>query len=132
MGLTTGLSDHHKMIATSFKMTFPKSKPKEKLYRDMKNFDRDLYRAELKSELEKIDSKYESFEDTFTALLDIHAPMKKKILRANEKPYVTKAMRKAIMKRSELATKYRRNPTEDNLRAWKKHKNFCSNLYKKE
>ena len=36
------------------------------------------------------------------------------------------------MKRSELATKYRRNPTEDNLRAWKKHKNFCSNLYKKE
>ena len=57
--------------------------------------------------------------------------MKKKILRANEKPYVTKAMRKAIMKRSELATKYRRNPTEDNLRAWKKHKNFCSNLYKK-
>ena len=132
MGLTTGLSDHHKMIATSFKMTFPKSKPKEKLYRAIKNCDRDLFRNELKSELEKIDSKYESFEDTFTTLLDKHAPMKKKILRANEKPYVTKAMRKAIMKRSELATKYRRNPTEDNLRAWKKHKNFCSNLYKKE
>ena len=57
-------------------------------------------------------------------MLDKHAPMKKKTLRANEKPYVTKAMRKVIMKRSELATKYRRNPTEDNLRAWKKHKNL--------
>ena len=41
-------------------------------------------------------------------------------------------MRRAIMKRSELATKYRRAPTDENLRAWKKHKNYCSNLYKKE
>ena len=41
-------------------------------------------------------------------------------------------MRKAIMKRSELASKYLRSPTDENLKAWKKHKNYCSNLYKKE
>ena len=29
------------MIATSFKMTFPKSKPREKFYGDMKNLNRD-------------------------------------------------------------------------------------------
>ena len=41
-------------------------------------------------------------------------------------------MRKAIMKRSELATKFRNRPTDDNKKAFKKQKNFCNRLYKKE
>ena len=120
------------MVATSFKMSFSKSKPIERTYREMKHFDREEFPSELISELSKIGSDYNSFDDTFNTVLDKHAPIKTKLLRANHKPYVTKAMRKAIMKRSELATKYRRAPTEENLRAWKKHKNYCSNLYKKE
>ena len=75
---------------------------------------------------------YLNFETTFKSVLDKHAPEKKKTLRANSKPYVTKAMRKAIMKRSELATKLRKNPTEENSKAFKKQRNFCSRLYKKE
>ena len=40
-------------------------------------------------------------------------------------------MRKAIMKRSELITKkYRENPSDENLKAWKKQRNYCSNSYK--
>ena len=70
---------------------------------------------------------YETFEDTFLSTLNKYVPLKKKVLRANHKPYVTKAMRKAIMKRSELVTKYRKNPTDENLKAWKKQKNYCSN-----
>ena len=87
-------------------MTFPKSKPKEKVNLNIKNLDIDLFRNELKSELENIDLKYESFEDTFTTILYKLAPMKKNILRANKKPYVTKAMPKATMKLSHFATKY--------------------------
>ena len=52
-----------------------------------------------------------------------HATMKEKILRANETPYLTKAMLEAITKRTELATKHRRNPTEDKSKAWKSIKN---------
>ena len=48
MGLTTDLSDLHKMIATSLKMTFSISVPKEKVYCDRKNFDRDIFRNKLK------------------------------------------------------------------------------------
>jgi len=36
------------------------------------------------------------------------------------------------MKRSELSTKYYKNSTHKNLSQYKKHKNFCSRLYKKE
>ena len=56
----------------------------------------------------------------------MHAPIKRKFLRANHVPYLTKTLRKAIMKRSELENKYVKNKTNE------KQRNFCSKLYKKE
>ena len=41
-------------------------------------------------------------------------------------------MRKAIMKRSKLAIKFSNRPTDDNKKAFRKQKNFCNRLYKKE
>ena len=41
---------------------------------------------------------------------------------------MTKQLRKAIMRRSFLENKYQKNPTEENLRNFKKHKNFTSRL----
>ena len=133
IGVSTGISDFHKMVLTSMKTTFPKAVPKEIVYRDMKNFDKKAFKRDLKENLKKADStNYALFEEIFENVLDKHAPKKKKIQRANHKPYVTKAMRKAIMKRSELATKYRTRPTEENKKAFKKQRNFCNRLYKKE
>ena len=65
-------------------------------------------------------------------MLNIHAPLKKKVIRANHVPYMTKSLRKAIMKRSQLESKYLRNSTVENMKIYKKQKNFCSRLYKKE
>ena len=48
-------------------------------------------------------------------VLNTHAPIKRKLLRANHVPYMTKALRKAIMKRSELENKYVKNKTNENL-----------------
>ena len=133
IGVSTGISDFHKMVLTSMKTTFPKAVPKEIVYRDTKNFDKKAFKRDLKENLKKADStNYALFEEIFENVLDKHAPKKKKLQRANHKPYVTKAMRKAIMKRSELATKYRTRPTEENKKAFKKQRNFCNRLYKKE
>ena len=41
-------------------------------------------------------------------------------------------MRKAIMRRTQLQNNYFKNKTFENLRNYKKQKNFCSKLYKKE
>ena len=125
--VSTGLSDFHNMILTSMKSTFQKAPPKVILYRDMKKFDKAAFKAELKEKLDKIDPTiYLSFENTFTELLDKHAPTKERTLRANNKRYVSKCMQKAIMNRSELATKFRKCPSEENSRAYKKQKNYCS------
>ena len=58
--------------------------------------------------------------------------MKSKQLRANNVPYMTKTLRKAIMKRSELETKYLKYKTNESSLKFKKQKNYCIRLYKKE
>ena len=45
---------------------------------------------------------------------------------------MTKGLRKGITKRSELESKYVKNKTSGNLKSYKKQRNFCSKLYKKE
>ena len=61
-----------------------------------------------------------------------YVPLKKKLLRANHAPHITKTLRKAIMRRSQLETKYLKTKTQTDLKLYKKHKNFCSKLYKRE
>ena len=61
----------------------------------------------------------------------MHAPLKKKLLRANHSQYVTKALRKAIM-RSKFEKIYFKKQTNESLKVYKKQKNYCSKLYKKE
>ena len=127
----TGLSDFHKMIVTVCKTSFQKPKPKEIVYRNYKKFDRHIFKDELKLKLESI-TNYESFEDVFLTILNKHAPLKKNVLRFNQAPYMTKALHKAIMRRSELESKYFKNKTNENKARFKKQKIFCSKLYKKE
>ena len=45
---------------------------------------------------------------------------------------MTKTLRKAIMRRSMLENKCFKNNSLENLVAYRKHKNYCSKLYKKE
>ena len=42
----------------------------------------------------------------FLEIQNIHAPIKTKVLRAKHFPYMAKGIRKAIMKKSELKSKY--------------------------
>ena len=66
---------------------------------------------------------YEVFERIFLEVLNIHAPNKKKVIRANQKPYITKQLRKAIMRRSYLQNKFYKYRTEELSQAFKKQKN---------
>ena len=54
------------------------------------------------------------------------------MLKANHAPYITKALRKAIMKRSYLENLYFKKRTPESMKKYQKQKNFCMKLYKKE
>ena len=114
---------------TAINTTFSKTGPKEMMYRDYKNFDQDIFSQELCTSLSsETVLDYTSFEKNFLGVLNKHAPLKKKILRANHASYVTKALRKAIMKRSYLEKLYFKKKTTESLKKYKKHRNFCSRL----
>ena len=89
----TGLSDFHKLTFTVLKQYFPKQKPRVVIHRQYKNFRNDYFRIELENALLKYDINnidYDSFIKTFLTVLDKHAPVKKKYLRANHANFVTK------------------------------------------
>ena len=110
------------LIVTVMKMSFKKHSPIERHYRDYKYFDRTKFKNNLNAKLSEGISNYESFKTTFIEVL----------LRANHSPYITKTLRKAIMRRSQLETKHLKSKTQTNLKLYKKHKNFCSKLHKRE
>ena len=130
--ISNGLSDFHKMVITVMKMSFKKHSPIERHYRDYKNFDRTKFKNNLNEKLSEGISNYESFETTFIEVLNKHAPLKKKLLRANHAQYITKTLRKVIMRRSQLETNYLQSKTQTDLKLYKEHKNVCSKIYKRE
>ena len=132
--VATGLSDFHKMVITVMKTTFPKSPPKVVYYRDYKNFVLKDFRRELKNRFggDCGAPQYASFEQIFLDVLEKHAPAKQRTVRANDKPYMTKSLRRAIMKRSALKTKYLKDGCDGSLALFKKQKNYTNRLLKRE
>ena len=103
--ISTCVFDFHKMIVTVLKTTFKKVKPKVITYRSYKKFDNFSFGSDLRNRIVNL-KNYTEFEQRFLEVLNIHAPLKKKIVRANEVPYMTKALRKAIANRSRMENQY--------------------------
>ena len=101
----TGLSDFQKLTTTVLKQYFPKPKPKIVSYRNYRNLRNDEFRVELNNEILKHDInniEYQYLFNVFIEILNKHAPMKTKYLRANQGKFTRKGLHKAIMKRSRL------------------------------
>ena len=131
--IATGLSDFHKMVVTVMKTVCPKNDPKIIYYRDYKKFELPAFRGELRNKLKE--SKvvgYANFETIFLQILDKHAPIKQKVARGNDKPFMNTTLRKAIMRRSALKNKYYKYKTEESHQAFKKQKNFTKRLFNRE
>ena len=129
--ISTGLSDFHKMSATVLKTKFEKEQAKQVHYRDYTKFNEESFRSDLRKCL-PMTTSYETFENIFLEILEFHAPSKKKFIRANEAPYMTKSLKKAIMIRSQLESKYYRTKSQIHKQEYIKQKNYCCRLYKKE
>ena len=110
--LETGLSDHHKMVITILKTCVPKQTPTVIKYRDYRQFKGQYFAEDLQNEISSItdDTCYDNFEFTFKTILNKHAPIKTKIVRANNAPYMNKTLSKAIMNRSRLQNVFHRSP----------------------
>ena len=86
-----------------------KGNAKTKLYRDYNWFDVKLFKEDLDKNLKSNNTvDFSDFQNTFITALHKHAPIKKKILRFNNSPFMSEALRKAIMHSSKLKNIYKK------------------------
>ena len=127
----TGLSDHHHMVYTMLKTTLQKSEPKQLIYRDFKNFYFESFKNDLLENMITCDRSYDEFDRKFTAVLNKHAPKKKKWLRGNQKPHINKTIRHEIMKRPKLKNIANKTKNTSDVMKYKKQRNYVVQLNKK-
>ena len=75
---------------------------------------------------------YGAFETAFDKVLNKHAKLKKKYVRANDAPFMTKALRKAVMLRTRLRNKYNQNRIAENWNNFRRQRNLCAKLFRTE
>ena len=122
----TGVSDFHLLTITEFKTSFQNREPKVIKYRDYKNFDSNKFRSEiLKRNFNYTDLR--TFSETGFNQFNKYAPIKRKYVRANEAPFMTKELHKAITKKSRLRNKFLKNRTENNQKNFKHQIIFVKN-----
>ena len=132
--LETGLSDFHKMTLTVMKTQFQKLPPKIIIYRDYKNYEQNQFNHEFNDMLNQHnfhDISNDVFVELTMNLLDRHAPLKQKYIRANQGPFMTKELQKSIMLRSKLRNRYLKLKTEITYSEYKKQRNVCTSLLRK-
>ena len=64
-------------------------------------------------------------------MFDIHGPIKKRYISANQGLFMNKTLQKTVMTRSRLRNKFFKNKTHSNETAYKKA-NYCVSLFRKE
>ena len=129
----TGHSYFCKLVLSVFNLHFSKAKAKEIPYIDFKDFKEDNFNWDLQNRLsaESVE-EYSPCEKTFLDVLSKHDSLKKKVVCVNHRPYITKILKKAIMKQSYLEKVYFKKRTPDTLIHFKKQNKYCSRLYEKE
>ena len=120
-----GLSDCHKLISSFIKFYISRLNPKTIFYRNYKNFDeenfvKDVKAAEFSFSNNDPKENYSVLSDTFSKLVDRHAPLKIKIQRGNHAQFISKEMSKAIYARKRFRNKFCKNPSEENERKYKR------------
>ena len=65
-------------------------------------------------------------------VLDSHAPQKKRYIRANQRPFITSELNKAIMNRSRLRNRYLKLRTSESKIAYTKQRNYTVNFYERK
>ena len=123
------------MTVSVLKMHFRKLPPKIISYRDYKSFENERFMDSLILALNSRNIDYTKNPDVFFEVyqneLNDHDPRKRKYIRGNNKPFMTKALSKSIMERMHLRNKFLKNSTNENRLAYTRKRKYFANLNEK-
>ena len=132
----TGLSDCHKLISSFMKSFVSRLKPKIIFFRNYKKFDETKFLSDLRNTNFSFTSadpneNYLFLTNSFSKIVEKHVPLKKKTLRGNHAPFVSKELRKAIYTRSRFRNRFLKIPDETNSRLYKQQRNKYVSIRRK-
>ena len=106
--------------------------PIKKIYRNFKYFDEKAFIMDIESHLTSnnfID--FQSFYNMILTTLNTHAPLKEKLIRGNNKPFINKEIRKEVMKRTRLKNKAIKTGLNADMLQYKIQRNYVTSLVRK-
>ena len=130
--VVNGLSDCHSLVMTMLKAQISKLAPIHISYRNFKDFDEHAFNSDLGHAISQIDFDQDSNDtklfEIYSAIAEKHAPMKTKVLRGNDAPFMTNALRREIKHRSRLRNISLKENTSASKRAYCSQRNKCTKL----
>ena len=119
------------MSSTVMKVFYNKEKPKIIQYRKYKDSPNEAFMHELESALSRFcQISLGTFKSTVDNILQKHAPIKKRYVRANKASFMNSKIHKEIMRMTRLRNKL--IETDADRIAYNKQRNYCVSLIRKE
>ena len=99
-------------------------------YRNFKRFDEQKFSADIKNadfsfETNDPNENYSALANTFSLIVEKHAPLKRKTVRGNHIPFITKDLREAIYTRSKLQNNLLKILLRSTKKIYKRLSNKC-------
>ena len=91
----------------------------------------DLENSNLSANSNNSHKNYTNLSQTFSKVVQKHTPLKKKILRGNDAPFINREFREEIYKRSRLRNEFWKDPSKENENLFKTQRNKCVSLRRK-
>ncbi len=108
----TGLSDFHKIICVCTKVYVPHEVPRKIVYRSFKSFDENKYKEDISMTPLNVSYIFDDTDDVvwyhnkLLSDVDIHAPLKQRMLKKDSVPYMNSKLRKIQYRRNQLINRY--------------------------
>ena len=138
ISIDTGLSDFHNMICFSTKLHVKQRKKKIINYRSYKHFEEGSYLKDLSEIPFHVAEVFDSMDDAYwfcdklvKSVINLHAPLKQRIVSHKQVPYMNSELRKSINVRNMLRRKYDNNKSKENWQKYIKHRNLVTKIRKK-
>jgi exonuclease III len=136
--MDVGISDCHDLVYTVMKRHVRTAKPFSIKYRSFKYFNEDLFLYDLAgtnfdmiSDALDVNTAYSLFVTKLNTVVDRHAPIKVKTVKANRAPFMNSKLRRAINAKRMLYRKYTKRKSKANWAAYKTQRNLCTSLRRK-
>lgn len=134
----TCLSDHA-MVLVDFNIKKPKPIKRVKYQRSLHDIDINSFTENLKvfpwkciESLENVDDMIVAFNSCFLTLFDVHAPIRKKILKDKPKPWITDMLKFVMTLRDKALFKAQNAKTDASKEYYRSLKNLVTTMIRRE